>query len=93
MNEFRDHQEKAASDILAHLSRLQHTHIVDCQDGPAWMWAMLKSVHLQRVPGMHFSAYNRGGHDGSVCGDVGVDAKSMRLRCGGLASLQHRGSS
>jgi hypothetical protein len=58
MNEFRDRQEKAAGDILAHLSRSQCTHVVDRQDDPAWMWAMLKSVHLQQVPGMHFSAYN-----------------------------------
>jgi transposase InsO family protein len=58
MNEFCDRQEKAAGDILTHLSRLQRTHVVDCQDDPAWMWAMLKSVHLQQVPGMRFSAYN-----------------------------------
>jgi hypothetical protein len=58
LNEFRDRQEKAAGNILAHLSRLQCTHIVDRQDGPAWMWAMLKSVHVQQVPGMRFSTYN-----------------------------------
>jgi hypothetical protein len=58
MNEFHDRQEKAAGDILAHLSRSQRTHVVDRQDGPAWMWAMLKSVHLQQVPGMRFSVYN-----------------------------------
>jgi hypothetical protein len=37
MNEFRDRQEKAASDILAHLSRSQRTHVVDRQDDLAWM--------------------------------------------------------
>jgi hypothetical protein len=58
MNKFRDRQEKAAGNILAHLSHSQRTHVVDRQDDPAWMWAMLKSVHLQQVPGMRFSAYN-----------------------------------
>jgi hypothetical protein len=29
MNEFRDRQEKAACDDLAHLSCLQRTHVVD----------------------------------------------------------------
>jgi hypothetical protein len=58
MNEFHDCQEKAAGDILAHLSRLQRTHVVDRGDDPAWMRAMLKSVHRQQVPGMRFSAYH-----------------------------------
>jgi hypothetical protein len=58
VSEFRDRQEKAAGDILAHLSRLQHTHVVDHQDDPAMMWATIKAVHVQQVPSMCFSAYN-----------------------------------
>jgi hypothetical protein len=58
LNGFCDHQEKAAGDILAHLSRSQRTHVVNRQDDPAWMWAMLKSVHLQQVSGTRFSTYN-----------------------------------
>jgi transposase InsO family protein len=58
LNEFKDRQEKAAGDILAHLSRSQHTHVVDCHDDPATMWATIKAVHIQQVPGMRFSAYN-----------------------------------
>jgi hypothetical protein len=56
LTEFRDRQEKAAGDILVHPSPLQRTHVSKRQDNPAWMWAMLKSVHLQQV--MRFSAYN-----------------------------------
>jgi hypothetical protein len=58
LNEFRDHQEKAAGDILAHLSRSQRTHVVDHHNDPAKMWDMIKAVHVQQVPGMRFSAYN-----------------------------------
>jgi hypothetical protein len=58
LNEFCDRQEKAAGDILAHLSRSQRTHVVNCHDDPAKMWATIKAVHVQQVPGMRFSAYN-----------------------------------
>jgi hypothetical protein len=58
LNEFRDCQEKAAGDILAHLSRSQRTHIADHHDDPTKMWATIKAVHVQQVPGMRFSAYN-----------------------------------
>jgi hypothetical protein len=58
LNEFKDRQEKAAGDILAHLSRSQRTHVVDCHDDPTKMWATIKAVHVQQVPGMRFSAYN-----------------------------------
>jgi hypothetical protein len=58
LNEFRDRQEKAAGDILAHLSRLQLTHVADHHDDPTKMWAMIKAVHVQQLPSMRFSAYN-----------------------------------
>jgi hypothetical protein len=58
LNEFCDHQEKAASDILSHLSRSQRTHVADHHDNPAKMWATIKAGHVQQVPGMRFSAYN-----------------------------------
>jgi hypothetical protein len=58
LNEFKDRQEKAAGDILAHLSRSQRTHVVNCHDDPAKMWATIKAVHVQQVPGMCFSTYN-----------------------------------
>jgi transposase InsO family protein len=58
LNKFKDRQEKAAGDILAHLSHSQRTHVVDCHDDPAKMWATIKAVHVQHVPGMRFSAYN-----------------------------------
>jgi hypothetical protein len=58
LNKFCDRQEKAAGDILAHLSRSQRTHVVDWHHDPAKMWATLKAVHVQQVPGMRFSAYN-----------------------------------
>jgi hypothetical protein len=58
LNEFCDRQEKAASDILAHLSRLQRTHVADHHSNPAKMWATIKAVHVQQVPGMRLSAYN-----------------------------------
>jgi hypothetical protein len=35
LNEFRDRQEKAAGDILAHQSRLQRTHVADHHHNPA----------------------------------------------------------
>jgi hypothetical protein len=37
LNEFKDRQEMAAGDILAHLSRSQRTHAVDCHNDPAKM--------------------------------------------------------
>jgi hypothetical protein len=58
LNEFRICQEKAAGDILAHLSCSQRTHFVDHHNDPAKMWATIKAVHVQQVPGMRFSAYN-----------------------------------
>jgi hypothetical protein len=58
VNEFRDRQEKATSDILAPRSRSQRTNVVDHQDNPVMMWATIKAVHVQQVPGMRFSAYN-----------------------------------
>jgi hypothetical protein len=48
----------AAGDILAHLSRLQRTHVADCHNDRAVMWKMIRNVHMQQVPGMRFSAYN-----------------------------------
>jgi transposase InsO family protein len=58
LNEFKDRQEKAAGDILAHLSRSQCTHVADSHNDPAKMWETIRNVHVQQVPGMHFSAYN-----------------------------------
>jgi hypothetical protein len=58
LNKFRDRHEKAAGDILAHLSRLQRTYIVDCHNDPAEMWATIKAFHVQQVPSMCFSTYN-----------------------------------
>jgi hypothetical protein len=58
LNEFKDRQEKAARDILAHLSRSQRTHVADCHNGPAEMWEKIRNMHVQQVPGMRFSAYN-----------------------------------
>jgi hypothetical protein len=58
LNEFKDRQEKAAGDILAHLSCSQRTHVAGCHNNPAEMWETIRNMHVQQVPGMRFSAYN-----------------------------------
>jgi hypothetical protein len=45
-------KEKAAGNIFAHLSRLQHVHIKGIEDDPSAMWDTLAAVHVQQVPGM-----------------------------------------
>jgi transposase InsO family protein len=55
---YREHKEKAAGDILAHLSRLQQTHVKDKGSDTKGIWDALKLVHVQQVPGMRFSVYN-----------------------------------
>jgi hypothetical protein len=56
---YREREEKAAGDILAHLSRSQQTHVKDKGSDAKGIWDALKLVHVQQVPGMRFSAYNK----------------------------------
>jgi hypothetical protein len=58
LSAYREHEEKAAGDILAHLSRSQQTHVKDKDSDAKGIWDTLKLVHVQQVPGMRFSAYN-----------------------------------
>jgi hypothetical protein len=58
LNEFKHCQEKAAGDILTHLSRPQRTYVINCHDDPAEMWATIRNDHIQQIPSMRFSAYN-----------------------------------
>jgi hypothetical protein len=53
-----ERKEKATGDMLAHLSRLQQTHIKDNGSDAKGIWDALKLVHVQQVPGMRFSVYN-----------------------------------
>jgi hypothetical protein len=73
LNEFKDHQEKAASSILAHLSRSQQTHVKDKGLDAKGIWDALKLVHVQQVPGMRFLAYNSTGHNRRCASDLDVD--------------------
>jgi hypothetical protein len=59
LSAYRERKEKAASDILAHLSRLQQMHVKDKGSDAKGIWDALKLVHVQQVPGMRFSAYNK----------------------------------
>jgi hypothetical protein len=58
LSAYRKREEKAAGDILAHLSRSQQTHVKDKGLDAKGIWDALKLVHVQQVPGMRFSAYN-----------------------------------
>jgi hypothetical protein len=58
LSAYREREEKAAGDILAHLSRSQQTHVKDKGSDAKGIWDALKLVHVQQVPGMRFSAYN-----------------------------------
>jgi hypothetical protein len=58
LNAYREREEKAASNILAHLSRSQQMHTKDKGSDAKGIWDALKFVHVQPVPGMRFSAYN-----------------------------------
>jgi hypothetical protein len=58
LSTYREREEKAAGDILAHLSRSQQTHVKDKGSDAKGIWDALKLVHVQQVPGMRFSAYN-----------------------------------
>jgi hypothetical protein len=55
---YREREEKAAGDILAHLSCSQQTHVKNKGSDAKGIWDALKLVHVQQVPSMRFSAYN-----------------------------------
>jgi hypothetical protein len=52
-------KEKATSKVYAHFEPLQHAHVWGLEDDPVAMWDKLSLIHLQQVPGMHFTAYNK----------------------------------
>jgi hypothetical protein len=58
LSTYHEREEKPAGNILAHLSRLQQTHIKDKGSDAKGIWDALKLVHFQKVSGMRFSAYN-----------------------------------
>lgn len=58
LNAYRDKEEKAAGEILAHMSRSQQTLVKDKLSDAKGIWDALKLVHVQQVPGTRFSAYN-----------------------------------
>jgi transposase InsO family protein len=58
LSAYHEREEKAAGDILAHLSRSQQTHVKDKGSDAKGIWDALKLVHAQQVPGTRFSAYN-----------------------------------
>jgi hypothetical protein len=57
LSAYREREEKAAGDILAHLSRSQRRHVKDKRSDAKGIWEALKLVHVQQVPGMWSSAY------------------------------------
>jgi hypothetical protein len=59
LHSFHIAKEKAASKIYAHLEPLQCAHVWGLKDNPVAMWDKLSSIHLQQVPGMRFTAYNK----------------------------------
>jgi hypothetical protein len=59
LSAYHEREEKAAGDILAHLSRSQQMHIKDKGSDAKGISDTLKLVHVQQVPGMRFSAYNK----------------------------------
>jgi hypothetical protein len=59
LSTYRERKEKATGNILAHLSRSQQTHVKDKGSDAKGIWDALKLVHVQQVPGMRFSAYNK----------------------------------
>jgi hypothetical protein len=59
LSAYRKRKEKAAGNILAHLSRSQQTHIKDKGLDTKGIWDALKLVHVHQVPGMRFLVYNK----------------------------------
>jgi hypothetical protein len=59
LNAYHEREEKTAGVIPAHLSRSQQTHVKDKGSDAKGTWDALKLVHVQQVPGMRFSAYNK----------------------------------
>jgi hypothetical protein len=59
LSAYREREEKAAGNILAHLSCLQQTHVKNKGSDAKGIWDALKLVHVQQVPGICFSAYNK----------------------------------
>jgi hypothetical protein len=53
-----DKDEKARSNILAHVSTTQHMHIKGETSAYA-IWQALLKIHMQQVPGTCFSTYNK----------------------------------
>jgi hypothetical protein len=53
-----DKDKKACSNILAHISTTQRMHIKGETSAYA-MWQALLKIHMQQVPGTHFSMYNK----------------------------------
>jgi hypothetical protein len=58
LSAYHECKEKPASNILAHLSCSQQTHVKDKGSDAEGVWDALKLVHVQQVPGMPFSVYN-----------------------------------
>jgi hypothetical protein len=56
--DFLDCEEKAAGDILAHLSCSEQVHSADTKNDARAMWEVLHAIHVQKVPGTRFSAYS-----------------------------------
>jgi hypothetical protein len=59
LSAYSKREEKATGDILAHLSCSQQTHVKDKGSDAKGIWDALKLVHVQQVPSMRFSAYNK----------------------------------
>ena len=51
-------REKAAGAILLRCEPKQLVHLKGEEDDPKVMWEHLEAAHRQKVPGMHFNAYN-----------------------------------
>ncbi|EEB97195.1 hypothetical protein MPER_03536 [Moniliophthora perniciosa FA553] len=50
--------EKAAGEIFLLVDENQKVHIGDSQEDPVKMWKILESVHVSKVPGARFNAYD-----------------------------------
>ena len=56
-SDWQDRALKAAGELYLALSDDQKTHLDAIEDDPVKIWAKLASVHLQKVPGARFNAW------------------------------------
>ena len=55
--EWKDRALRAAGELYLAISDDQKTHLDAIEDDPVKIWTKLATVHLQKVPGARFNAW------------------------------------